>query len=395
MLPSDVLKLSLKNVIRGKTRTLLTVLSITIGIASILLVSSIGSTGESFVINEIEKMGLQGITIHKQTSDSGKELTDEDIDILKNRFKEIEAATPMIFESGSFKFGRSTGTAVLIGVGEEATSVYNIKVLHGKAPRKGEIKGKKRVVAIDDELALKTYKRTNVIGKNLQIKIGGKTEEFEIISVVKSQKDGINQIAGNNIPDFIYLPYTTLNDLRDSREISQIALKTSGNTANFDKFSEFLNKINNVKGEYVAENLSSKIDEVKSITGMISALITAIAAIALCVAGIGIMNSAFSSCIERKREIGISMAIGAKFSNILICFLTEAVIVSLIGGVCGELIGILLGKLASKLIGISFMPSFKMILISEIISILFGIVFSLLPAIKAASVDPIVALRRD
>ncbi len=395
MLFADVLRLSFMNVSRGKTRTLLTVLSITIGIASVLLVSSIGATGERVVVNEIEKMGLQGISIYKQSSSKGGELTDKDIDALRNRFNEIEAVTPMIFETGSFSFSHSSGPCVLIGVGEEATSVYDIKVLHGTPPRKRDIQIKRRVAAIDDELAMRTYKRTNVVGKKIQLKINGKTEEFEIISVIKSQKDGINQMIGNNIPDFIYIPYTTLNNLRDSDEISQISIKTGINPTKINIFADYLNKINNTKDEYVAENVSSKMDEVKSIAGLISMLITAIAGIALCVAGIGIMNSMFSSCVERQKEIGISMAIGAKFKDILICFLTEAIIVSLIGGALGALIGITLGKVISSLIGISFMLNIKTFFVAEIISIVFGIIFSLLPAIKAARVDPIIALRRE
>ena len=123
----DIIKVSLKNTFRGKTRTLLTVLSITIGIASVLLVSSFGTTGEKLVIGEIEKMGLQAISIYKDTTDGGKGFYADDIDKVRRRFKEITAATPIVMESGNFKFKNIIGPAVLIGVGEESTFVYNIK----------------------------------------------------------------------------------------------------------------------------------------------------------------------------------------------------------------------------------------------------------------------------
>lgn len=390
----DIFKISMINALRGKMRTLLTILSITIGIASVLLVSSIGSTGEKLVINEIEKMGLEGISIYKQSSEDGAGLRADDIAKLRRRFKNITAATPIVMEMGSFKFSSVVGSAVLIGVGEESTFVYNIHVLHGRIPTKADMKAKKRIAVVDNELATKTYGRTNVIGKRIKIEIGGNSEEFEIIAVIKSQKDGINQMFGNNLPDFIYLPYTTLNDMRGSEEISQITLKTSENNENGENFATYLNKISG-ENAYISENISSKMDEVKSITGMISLLITTIAAIALCVAGIGIMNSMFSSCVERRKEIGICMAIGARFSDILFCFLCEAVIISVIGGAFGAAIGILCGNSVSSLINIEFSLNLKTFFIAEIISVAFGIVFSLLPAIKAARMDPIAALRRD
>jgi len=392
MLIRDVIKLSKINVSRGRVRTVLTILSITIGIASVLLVSSIGSTGERILINEIEKMGLQGISVFNENN--AEELTDRDVTLLKKRFREIESATPMIMDVGSFDFSRISGTAVLIGVGEESTDVYNIRIVHGRKPTIDEIEEKKRVAAIDDELALKAYKRTNVVGKQISVTINGKKENFDIISVIKSQKDGLNRMSGNNIPDFIYLPYTALNEMRGTDKISQITIKTATNTEDGAKFATFLNKIHR-NNSYKSENVSSKIDEVKSVTGLISLLITAIASIALCVAGVGIMNSMLSSCIERKREIGVSMAIGAGFSDILICFLTEAVLIALIGGSLGAGIGIILAKSVFGLIGIEFVFEYRIFIVAEIISVLFGIVFSLLPAIKAAKMDPISALRRD
>lgn len=339
-------------------------------------------------------MGLEGISIYKQSAEGSTGLRAEDIDKLRRRFKDITAATPIVMEMGSFKFSSVVGSAVFIGVGEESTIVYNIKVLHGRIPTKSDMKAKRRIAVVDNELAKKTYGRTNVVGKHIKINLGGNSEDFEIIAVIKSQKDGINQMFGNNLPDFIYLPYTTLNDMRGSEEISQITLKSSKNNENGEIFATYLNRTSD-KNEYITENMSSKMEEVKSITGLISLLITAIAAISLCVAGIGIMNSMFSSCVERRKEIGICMAIGAKFSDILLCFLCEAIIISVIGGTLGAAIGILGGNFISTLTSFEFSINLKTFLIAELISVSFGIVFSLLPAIKAARMDPIAALRHD
>ena len=395
MFIKDVLKISKLNTFRGKTRAILTILSITIGIAAVLLISSIGKTGERVVVNEIQKMGLQGISIYPTDSGGSEILLASDVDVLKSRFSEIEAAIPMVFDYGSFKFNKISGTGVIIGVGENADEVYDITILHGRIPDISDIERRGRVAVVDDELAIKAYHRTNVVGKKIKVTQNNKTENFEIIGVIKSQKDGINRLFGNNIPDFVYLPYSTLNELREKEEISQIAINSGEKYGDGGIFANFLSKIKGKKNAFYSENVSSKMDEVKKITGLISLLITTIGAIALIVAGIGIMNSMFSSCTERRREIGICMALGAKESDILICFLCEAIIISVIGGTLGGLIGILGGNIISDKLGIEYIFNLKTFLLAEVISIVFGIVFSILPAIKAARLDPIVALRRD
>ncbi len=394
MLFFDVLKLSAINAFRGKMRTVLTMLSITIGIASVLLVSSIGSSGEAVIIRELKKLGLDGLTVYKSEGKGESILVAEDAERLKKRFSEIEAAIPVVLEIGTYKMNQQQGNTVLLGVGGAADSVYDVKILHGRIPNESEVRANKRIAIIDDELALKTYKRTNVVGKEISVQINGKSEKFKIIGVIKSQKDGINKLFGNNIPDFVYLPYTTLNQIRDSMEITQIAIKSSKKANNGENFANYINKI---KGENVfsAENVSSQMEEISSITGLISLVITAIASIALCVAGIGIMNSMFSSCTERRREIGVCMAIGARFQDILICFLTEAILISLSGGLLGAGIGIFLGNVISNLLKLKYEFNLITLLVSEGVSVLFGIVFSILPAIKAARLDPIKALRRN
>ncbi len=394
MLIRDVLKLSAINAFRGRTRTILTILSVTIGIASVLLVSSIGTSGEAVIIREIEKLGLEGVSVYKNEMGSGTILTAADVEKLKSRFKEIEAAIPIVVEIGSFKMNRTEGSSVLLGVGGAADSVYDVKILHGKIPKESDVISKKRIAVIDDELAMKTYKRTNVVGKKILIGINGKNEEFEVFGVIRSQKDGINKFFGNNIPDFVYLPYTVLNEMRNKNEITQISIKSSNKGTDGSNFADYLNKI---KGEeaYLSENVSTKMEEIKSITGLISLLITTIAAIALCVAGIGIMNSMFSSCTERRREIGVCMAIGAGFGDILMCFLFEAIIISILGGFAGAAIGILGGSAVSKILNLQYEFNLITLVVAEIISVLFGIVFSIMPAIKAARLDPIKALRRN
>ena len=392
----DVLKLALMNVFRGKTRNFLTVLAITIGVSSVLLVSAFGTGGEKLINSELQKLGLRGISVFQNQSSDSVPLDEEDAARLEKRFKYIKKALPIVLETGKIKLNKTSSDAILLGVGAYPEEVYNVTLLHGKTPDKADIDKKNRVVVIDDELALKAYKRKNIVGKYITIEFNEKKEIFTIIGVIKSQKEGINQLLGNSLPNFIYLPYSTLNDLREKTDISQIAVScVSGYTSEGTEFSDFLSKVKSAPGSYSSKNVSAKISEIKSISGLVSSVMSAVAGIALLVAGIGIMNAMLSSASERKREIGILMAIGAKKRNVLICFLCEAVVIVTLGGMLGALIGLIFLNGISKFIEFKVMFDFKTFLATEIISFICGIVFAIIPAFKASNVNPIIALGRE
>lgn len=392
----DVLKISLINAFRGKTRSALTALSVMIGVSSVLLVSSIGSSGEKLVTKELEKLGLSGVSVYQSQDKNSVPLVAADARKLEKRFDNILMTLPVVLEIGTFKMNQIMSNAVFFGVGERADQVYNVTLLHGRAPNTSDIKKAGHVVVIDDELALKTYHRTNVVGKDLVIKFNGNNVKLTVIGVIKSQKDGINQMFGNNMPDFLYLPYSTLNELRGTDEISQIAIKCTGEyNSDGAEFAEYLSNIKSAPNSYTAENVSSRMGEVKTITGLISLFISFIAGISLCVAGLGIMNTMFSSTVERKREIGVCMAVGATSKDILLCFLFESIMIALIGGTLGAVIGCSITFIISNLLNLGFIFNFKTFVVAEIVSFFCGGVFSAIPAFKASRLEPIDALRRN
>ena len=393
---TDTYLTAAKNLWRGKTRSILTVLSILIGVSSVIIVSSVGKAGTNLISNEIEQMGLQGISIYQNKNELTLPLYAEDVTKLKKRFKSIEFAIPVILDFATFRLNKTEGDTVVFGIGEAADKVYNVNLLYGRAPDISDINNSKPVAVIDDELALKSYKRVNVVGKKMMIYYADKREEVTIIGVISSQKQGISKMFGNNIPDFIYLPYTTLNKMRNSEEISQIAIKCSYEYTNDGiEFVKYLSKIKRVNNGYLTENISSRIDDVKKITDMALLIISAVAAVTLLVAGIGIMNTMFSSTMERKREIGICMAIGATSGDILKSFFAESIILAILGGAAGAIIGSIIGVIVSKFVGLSLLLNVKVFIIAELVSILCSVIFSAIPAYKASQLDPIKALRHN
>ncbi len=396
MLIKDILKISLLNALRGKIRTVLTALSIMIGVASVLLVASIGSGGEKVIIGEIEKLGLSGIAISQNINKETSPLRSEDAELLKRNFSEISDAMPIVMEYGTIKFNKVISDSVILGVGARADKIYNVNLLYGRVPNEVDIRSKRNVVVIDDELAEKSYKRINVVGKEIVVNLDGKKDKYEVIGVIKSQKDGINQMLGGGIPDFIYMPYTTVNEVRNDDTVSQVAVKCIGDDMESgEKFADYLSLKKGLDNAYISENMTSKIGEIKSITNLVSLIISAIAAISLCVAGIGVMNTMFSSTAERYREIGICMAVGASSRDISLCFFAESIIISLLGGTAGAVVGWAGTFVISKLIGVESIYSVWTFIGAEVISILCGAIFSVIPAVKASRLDPIITLRND
>jgi len=390
----DVFSISALNVFRRKSKNIITILSVIIGMLSVLLISSIGTSGENFIISEIEKSGLQGIMLSKNNEVKGGRLEESDQLLLKKRFDSITNIVPVVLATGECILNKHSFEAVFLGVGAHADNVYNVNVLHGRIPVDSDVKGRGNVSVVDDEFALKVYKRTNIVGKPLTLVINGKERKTKIIGVISSQKATVNQMFGGEIPDFIYLPYTTLNELKSDTVIDQFAISCNdGYTSDGSEFAQYLSSVKGTPDAYFSTDISSEINNVKKITKIISLVISLISSIALIVSGLGITNAVLSSVIERKREVGICIAIGATEADVLWCFITETIIISFLGGFFGTTIGNIIIAAVFDAVNISY--EFKLLnYISAIsVAVLIGIISSTIPAIKATRLEPINALK--
>lgn len=398
MLLFDIFKLSAKNAYRGKARAVLTALSVAIGISSVILISTIGDSGKKIVNTELEKLGVDGITIFESQYSVQKPLLASDARLVQSTIKEIEYAQPIVLEYGAFRMNREAGNTLYWGVDSDIEKILDIKMLYGRMPNRLDIRAKNHVAVIDDELAIRSYKRNNVVGKKILLNICGKTYRFDVVGVVKSQKEGLNYLTGGSIPDFIYIPYTTLNSIKNSDNITQIAIKCDNNVIPDEtgkKATDFLSRIKNNPDGYSSENITGYVENLKSIANIVALLISAIAAISLGVAGLGIINTMLSSVVERRKEIGICMAVGARRTDISACFLTEAVIISVVGGTVGAMSGVGLSIIVTSLLNMESIISPTKIIAAEAVSVLCGTVFSVIPARLASRLDPIEALRNE
>ncbi len=397
MFIGDIFIIGAKNLRTNRMRTWLTAMSIAIGVASVVLIVSMSDSGQQAISDELDKLGIHGMTLYSKNVET-MPLTIEDVQKIKEKIPEISDVLPLVVEYGSYRIKNTNGDTVIWGIDDGISNVMTLDLLFGRLPNETDVRFKKNVAVVDSELAKKVYMRENIVGKNIVLTIGTQSEKFEIIGIISSQKDGINQISGGMIPDFMYIPYTTANQMTATYDIDQIAINCMSELPSEkigQKAVELLNRENNTKDGYSTENLTGHVNSLKSIVSLIGLLLSAIAAISLCVSGLGIMNTTLSSAGERKKEIGICMAIGARRRDITMCFLAESALISAIGGVIGGISGLGISVLILNLLNMKFSFSIKNLIIVEAVAIFCGIIFAVLPAISASKLDPITALRED
>ena len=228
--------------------------------------------------------------------------------------------------------------------------------------------------------------------------LGGKYIDFEVIGVAKSQSDTLSYLSMGALPEFIYIPYTTLMECDNLTDFDQIVLGVSRDADTSKVASKAQNLLavtTQNTGGFSAINMRQQKSNVKNITAIVAALLTLIAGISLIVSALSIMIIMVTSVGERKREIGVKKAIGAKSMDIVLEFLIESIIITITGVILGLVLGLSICFVGGYILGISIKVNFEFILFSIVFSALIGILFGVYPARKAASLSPIIALKDE
>lgn len=393
---SDIFRLACDNFLRGRIRSLLTICSISIGVASVIMILTIGEGSRAAIAGQLDRLGLDGIMIYpKQTAVSqGIELNGRDAYELSENIQGIYKSMPIMVRYGSYRIKNWQGNALVYGVDETMRDVLKVDLLYGRMLNRTDVKARKNVVVISSDFAEMVYLRKNIVGKKLRIFIGTESEDFEIIGVVSAQKDGISQLLGDSLPQFFYVPYTSLMYLADEESVDEVVILSDDEAVAAKAVSYLNRKYGNVNG-FKYENIDGIRVRVDNVIYLIALFISAIAAISIIVAGFGIMNTMMSQAIERKREIGIYLTLGATGRDIMLSFLAEAAILSAIGGIFGIVLAVIPISIVSNITGIAYNLQVRHVLIGEGISIFCGLLFGVSPSIRAAGLNPIDAIRSD
>lgn len=385
-------KMAIKSIRSNKVRSFLTMLGVIIGVSSVIAAVGFAQGSTKSITDTIESMGTNLIQVNIMGRNSNRNVTYAQIkEFAEENSGDIAAVAPQTTSTATVKRMTLNRETTVLGTSPDFQTIRSVSAQQGRFLTQNDVDNKQKVAVVGTAVVNDIFEGADPLGE--KIKINGQL--FTVVGVLE-EKDG-GQDEGDD--DRIIIPVTVAQRLFRSGTIRNFAIQASSPEAvdsAMEKLNDFLKKTYKDTNAFRVFNQAEMLENLDSMTGTMTAVLAGIAAISLIVGGIGIMNIMLVSVTERTREIGIRKAIGAKKKNILIQFLIEAIIVTGIGGLMGVLIGLSIIRFVIG--GLGLVPevySVTWTLLSFGISLIVGVVFGLFPAYKAASLNPIEALRSE
>ena len=395
-------------------RSLLTMLGIIIGVASVIAIITVGNGGRDYIVGMIQDMGQSAITIqvNQKNTSSSDYITDDDLKAMKGQ-DSIDYVSPFLLGMGTFKANSESGMCFPVGCAPDMEQISKLSASYGRMFTEEEYEAARNVCIIDGMNAKGLFGYENVVGEYIEVTVGDKTARLRIIGVmdVSAMMGGMDNEAmmeqmsqmTNTMGNMCYViaPAPVVANLMGSSGRYNMVYLSAKDENQLDAAGNAAKNIlqarhNNFDREaYTVTNMATYIELLDKVINVFTTFIAAVSAISLVVGGIGVMNIMYVSVSERTREIGIRKALGARTRTILFQFLTESVILCLIGGIIGMILGISGAGVVSYIMDIPMSVKFSTLLISVGFSSAIGIFFGIYPARKAAKMPPIEALRRD
>ena len=406
----ESIKIAFQSLVSNKLRAFLTMLGIIIGVGAVVAMMSIGTGAQESIIKSVQDIGSNLIIVtpgnrqeeqqgFKQMLEDDKDkeaLKVEDVKMIEKEATLIKGAAPAVLSSSIITYLNKNTRASVYASSEKAEYIYNFEIEQGQFYTASDVQNSANVVVIGHTVINKLFGKIDPIGKI--IKVDGKN--FTVIGIIKSK--GTDQF-GNDQDNSISMPITAAqNKLYGINYINMIiAQSTSEN--NIDQASKEVEKIlrrahnlrTDEKNDFTVQNQTQLLDIVGTITNIFTITISSIAGISLLVGGIGIMNIMLVSVTERTREIGIRKAVGAKNKDILFQFLVESVVLSITGGILGILFAVAVSIILNEFTILEPVISAFPIILAITFSTIVGLFFGIYPAMRAARLNPIAALRYE
>ena len=391
----DVLGNALKSLSRKTSRTALTISGITVGVTLVMIVSMMSAAGRTVVGQELDSMGLGGLSISAEKGNTGA-LGDDKLTVLR-QMADIDTAMPLMLHYATSTMRGQTSNAMICGIDAGAGQVISLSLQHGRLISPGDVAAQATVCVVDEAVAEAAYHRSNIVGKAIDLPFGGTTETFTIVGVTETGSSLLQNLT-DYIPGMVYVPYSTLQHLTGRSSFDQIAVRLTDGTDSTTAQQHVVHTLERLSGRsggYHAENLAMQKDRLGRIMTMVSLVLTVISGISLLVSGLGIMTIMLVSVTERTREIGVKKALGASRGRIMLEFLAEAIIITLLGSVIGIVLGGAAAGIGLAAFGVPVSVSLGSVLSLIGFCVLIGGVFGVYPAIKAARMPPVEALRAE
>lgn len=384
-------------------RTSLTMIGIIIGITSVILIYSIGQGAVAFITNELASFGTDYFQINPGSSRvstfaGSNALTFEDVEAIKNdtTLTNIKSVAPVALASVVVAANNEEEELLTYGITPEILEILRPEVTSGEFITDENVDSSQRVVVIGSDVSETFFgEDSSPVGETMQIS----NRTYQIIGVVESS----SVLAGGFINNAIFVPINVvINEILGEEKLQEIDISvhdTDQINQTIEDVETLLRDLHNLEegddNDFRIASAQDILSTAQTITGLLTAMISAISGISLLVGGIGVMNIMLVSVTERTKEIGLLKAIGAKDRDILTQFLFESIVMTLIGGLVGIFLGISGAFIISLLFGVPFIVSVPAILIAVGVSTIVGIIFGLYPARRAARLSPIDALRYE
>ena len=405
----EYIKMAVQNIRANKGRSFLTMLGIIIGIASVIAIVSIGEGTKNQMNSEIDGIGggQIAVSVSNDAITESEFITAEDVQAVRE-IDTIEGVNVSESYDGETVTGKGNFSIMLTAEGPDAKLLNNSEMKYGNYFGENEIEEGKNVCVISDADAKRLFGTDDVVGMNLDITCYDSSKSFRIMGVTTQKENGtFVSYTYDGMPVAVNIPYSSMEDLVGATdEFYSLTIqgdKTLDSQIIADQVVHVLEKRHQCAGEeyFQVQSFHDVMQSMNEMLGMVTAFISFVAGISLLVGGIGVMNIMLVSVTERTREIGIRKSLGAKTSSIMLQFLAEAAILTVIGGLIGIILGILAAygicSVISGSIGMTIIPGISptVIFVATLFSCAVGVFFGIYPAKKAARLSPIEALRRN
>ena len=400
---ASVLKIALRALARNKARSILTMLGIVIGVAAVIAMVSLGQGAQDQVQQQIANMGTNMLIVSAGSQSTGglrggagsiTTFVPEDVQAILREAPAVRAASPSVTASVTLVFGNQNWTTRAEGVDTQYPDIRNRGVSSGRFFTDADVTGAARVAIVGQTVANQLFPGSDPVGQTLRVR----NLPFRVVGVLETR--GQSQF-GQDQDDTLLMPYTTaMKKMLSTTYIPTAyvsAVSSDATGVAQQQIVDILRSRHNIRtgqpDDFNVRNLTDVANTAEATSRVMTLLLGGIAAVSLLVGGIGIMNIMLVSVIERTREIGIRMAVGARTRHVQWQFLIESLVLGLAGGLGGIVLGVGVSFLLSAIFGWPQSISAVAVAGSALFSMAIGVFFGYYPARKAANLDPIEALR--
>lgn len=406
MSPLNLIKIALMAMARNKMRTILTMLGIIIGVASVIAMLAIGQGSKKSIQDQISSMGSNMLMIRPNSSTQGgvtldastmQSLTMKDVESIRQQCPSIAYVSPLVSGRGQTIYASKNWPTSVQGVGTEFLEIRKMAIKDGIMFTDQDVSTAAKVCILGQTVIENLFPDgDSPLGKTIRFK----NIPFKVIGTLSEKGENT---FGQDQDDVILTPYTTMQErvlaITYVQNIYTSAIDENSTDAALKEVTASLRQSHNLKDsqddDFTVRSQAELINTFSSVTQMLTILLAAIASISLLVGGIGIMNIMFVSVTERTREIGLRMAIGGREIDIMFQFLIEAVMISVAGGIIGVILGVTASYALASILGWPIAITSLSIILSFLVCFVTGVFFGWYPARKASYLDPIEALRYE